>query len=137
MSDNKLVRFTFISNSIQASYFRVGLTIHKYATKMEIPCQCQTRQLIDPERLLLQKVFHKMGPPGANPIKLSGSPLQSRLLSLTTNIRLGLPGTNTLAYYKNQKSTVVKSFIGLAPGLLQFYFLIFFILQKLTHQSIL
>ncbi len=137
MNDNKLVRFTHISNSIQACYFWVGLTIHKYATKMETVCQCQTRQLIDPERLFLQKVFHKMGPPGNNPIKLSGSPLQGRLLSLPTNIRLGLPGTNTLAYYENQKNTAVKRFIGLAPGLLQFYFLIFFILQKLTHQSIL
>ncbi len=39
--------------------------------------------------------------------------------SLTANIRLGwkgLPGTNTLAYYKNQQTTSVKSFIVKAPG---------------------
>ncbi len=27
-----------------------------------------------------------------------------------------MPGTNTPAYYKNQKITVVKSFTGQAPG---------------------
>jgi hypothetical protein len=37
----------------------------------------------------------------------------------STNIRLGwkgVPGTNTLAYYKNLYLTAVKSFITLAPG---------------------
>jgi hypothetical protein len=36
--------------------------------------------------------------------KLSGAALWGRLLALPTNIRLGwkgLPGTNTLAYFKN------------------------------------
>jgi len=32
---------------------------------------------------------------------LSDAPLWGRLLALPTNIRIGLPETNTLAYYKN------------------------------------
>jgi hypothetical protein len=28
----------------------------------------------------------------------------------------GLPGTNALAYYENPKSTIIKCFIGFAPG---------------------
>ncbi len=46
-------------------------------------------------------------------------PLYGRLLVSPTNIRLGwksLPGTNTLASYKNPYITAVKSFITLAPG---------------------
>jgi hypothetical protein len=42
--------------------------------------------------------------PGACTIKLSGAPLQDRLLASPTNIRLGWkgsPGTNTIAYYEN------------------------------------
>jgi hypothetical protein len=41
--------------------------------------------------------------------------------AFTVNIRLGWkfsPGTNTLAYYENLYITAVKSFIGLAPGVL-------------------
>jgi hypothetical protein len=37
--------------------------------------------------------------------QLSGAPLEGRLLALKTNLRLdrkGLPGTNTLAYYKHE-----------------------------------
>jgi hypothetical protein len=48
---------------------------------------------------------------------LSGAPLEGSPLALPTNDRLGwngLPGTNTLAYYKKQYNTAVKSFIGLA-----------------------
>jgi hypothetical protein len=46
------------------------------------------------------------------------APLKCRLLASPTNIRLswkGLPGTNTLAYYKNPLITVIKSFIVQAP----------------------
>jgi hypothetical protein len=49
-------------------------------------------------------------------------------LALPANIRLGwkgLPGTNTLAYYKTPKITVAKSFITLATGPGSFYFYIF------------
>jgi len=41
--------------------------------------------------------------------------------ALPENIRQvckGLPGTNTPAYHENSKITALKSFIGLAPGLL-------------------
>ncbi len=50
---------------------------------------------------------------------LSDAPLQGKLLALPTNNRLiwkVLPGTNTLAYYKNSYLKAVKSFITLAPG---------------------
>jgi len=54
--------------------------------------------------------------------QLSGAPLEGRLLALPANIRLdwrGLPGTYTLAYYKNTQITTVKSFKVQAPGSLQ------------------
>ncbi len=54
---------------------------------------------------------------------LSGSPLQSRLLTLPTNIRLGckgLPGINTLAYCENPLITAVKSLIAQALACLKF-----------------
>jgi hypothetical protein len=51
---------------------------------------------------------------------LSGTPLNSTLLALTKNIRLGregLPGVkNTLAYYNYSYITNVRSFIALVPG---------------------
>jgi hypothetical protein len=43
---------------------------------------------------------------------------KARCCTLPTNIRLGckgLPGTNTLAYYKNPYIPTVESFTGLAP----------------------
>jgi hypothetical protein len=46
------------------------------------------------------------------------APLVFPDLALPANIRLGwkgLPGTNTLAYYKNPLITAVKSFIVQAP----------------------
>ncbi len=49
---------------------------------------------------------------------LSGAPLQSMLLALPANIRLGrggLPWTYALAYYEKLKLTAVNSFITLAP----------------------
>ncbi len=49
---------------------------------------------------------------------LSGSPLQGRLLTFPTNIRIGwinLPGANTLAYYENLYITDKKSFKTLTP----------------------
>jgi len=49
---------------------------------------------------------------------LSGAPLQGRPLDLPINIRLGwkgLPGTNTLAFYKIPKITAVKGCIVQAP----------------------
>jgi hypothetical protein len=52
---------------------------------------------------------------------LSGTLLLGRLLTLSTNLRLGwkgLTGTNTLAYYKHSLIAVVKSFITLTPGCL-------------------
>ncbi len=51
--------------------------------------------------------------------KARGLPEWSTFLALIQNIRLGwkdLPGTNTLAYYKNPLITAVKSFIVQAPG---------------------
>jgi hypothetical protein len=47
---------------------------------------------------------------------LSRASLKGMPLALPTNIKLGkkgLPGTNTIAYYKNPQITTVKSFIGL------------------------
>jgi hypothetical protein len=44
--------------------------------------------------------------------RLSGSPLKGRLPALRIDIRQGckgLPGTNTLAYYKNFKITGIKN----------------------------
>jgi hypothetical protein len=32
-----------------------------------------------------------------------------------------LPGTNTLAYYKNPSIMVIKSFVGLAPGAMDIF----------------
>jgi hypothetical protein len=49
----------------------------------------------------------------------SGALLFGRLLSSPTNVKLGwksLPGTNTLAYYKNPYITDKESFITLGPG---------------------
>jgi hypothetical protein len=49
---------------------------------------------------------------------LSVATLWGRLLASPTNIRLGwkgMPGTNTLAYYKNLQITAVKSFISSGP----------------------
>jgi hypothetical protein len=51
---------------------------------------------------------------------LSGAPLQGKLLALPSNNELGwkgLPGANTLVYYKNSQLTAIKSLITLAPGL--------------------
>ncbi len=48
----------------------------------------------------------------------SGAPLKGKLLAFPTKNRLGwegLPGTNTLAYYKYPYITVVKSFIIQVP----------------------
>jgi hypothetical protein len=45
---------------------------------------------------------------------LSGAPFKGRLLALPINVSLGwkgLQGANTLAYYKNLSTTVVKSFM--------------------------
>jgi hypothetical protein len=47
------------------------------------------------------------------------APLEGRLLSLPTNIRLrwkGLPGTNALAYHDKSLFTAVKSFTTFATG---------------------
>jgi hypothetical protein len=41
---------------------------------------------------------------------LSSSLLKGWLLALPSNIRLGLPRTNILAYYENPSITAVKSF---------------------------
>jgi hypothetical protein len=49
---------------------------------------------------------------------LSGAPLQGRLLASLTNIRLGwkgMPGTNTLAYYKKSVNYSREKFIEQAP----------------------
>jgi hypothetical protein len=49
---------------------------------------------------------------------LSGAPLYGKFLALPTNTRLGwkgLPGTNTLAYYRNSLITTVISFMIRAP----------------------
>ncbi len=51
------------------------------------------------------------------PILRGSIPL--KLLALLTSIRLdwkGLPGTNSLAFYKHSQITDVKSFITLGPG---------------------
>ncbi len=51
---------------------------------------------------------------------LAGAPLYGRLLALPTNTRLGwkgLPGTDTLAYYRNLSILAVISFMIQAPGL--------------------
>jgi hypothetical protein len=45
--------------------------------------------------------------------------LVGKVLALPTNIRLGcraLPGTSTLAFYKNLNITAVKLFITMGPG---------------------
>jgi hypothetical protein len=50
---------------------------------------------------------------------LSGAPLWVRLLALPTNIRLdwkGLPGTNTLAYYKKIITYVRKKFYNIGSS---------------------
>jgi hypothetical protein len=49
--------------------------------------------------------------------ELNDASLQGRLLALFTNITLGQPRTNTLAYQENLYTTAIKSFIKLSPGL--------------------
>jgi hypothetical protein len=60
---------------------------------------------------LRQKRFYNNGLWGQSCLILSGAPHEGRLLALPANIRLGwkgLPGINTLAYYKNLQITAAK-----------------------------
>jgi hypothetical protein len=55
----------------------------------------------------------------AEPTRVEGAPPKGRLLTFPTNIRLGwkgLQGTKTLAYYKQEYITPVKSFVEFTPG---------------------
>ncbi len=68
-------------------------------------------------------VYYLLVRPGPYPrVKYLEGALLDKAPALLTNIRLGwtgLPRTNTLAYYKNSQITDMKSFITLAPDLLQ------------------
>ncbi len=71
---------------------------------------------------------------------LTDIPLLGRLLALPTNNRLswkGLPGTNTLAYYKNARLTAVNRFITLAPDMQQVTFKKFWgFMQKTSYDDL-